>query len=235
MEALSVARAISAAVARNDLQVVRVLVSKCDTQDIARNLGKEVIHMAILAESSPVVRLLLDRGADPNTQDRGTGLTALSLASGLALDSIARLLLKHNADLELRDDGQDGFTPLSWAAKKGNETTARLLLEKGAQVDARDHHGLTPLLIVAKHGHGAVVKALLDYGASAREADEEGLTALHYAAMGGFRSTARVLLDHTDVEPWLADKSGKTPVDLARSQGYKPLIELLEAQIKGRG
>jgi uncharacterized protein len=75
------------------------------------------LQHAILQRQPAAVRLLLDRGADPN---RGAGpgsLTPLLLAAGDTDPAILKLLLAHGADPAIEDD--NGATPLSRAVSAG--------------------------------------------------------------------------------------------------------------------
>ena len=75
------------------------------------------LQHAILARQAGAVRLLLDRGADPN---RGTGPKALApllLAAGDTDPTFVNLLLAHGADPTV--EGENGVTPLSRAVSAG--------------------------------------------------------------------------------------------------------------------
>src|SRR5262249_4694322 len=74
------------------------------------------LQHAILARQSGSVRLLLDRGADPNR----TGPNApapLLLAAGDTDPTFVNLLLAHGADPAI--EGENGITPLSHAVAAG--------------------------------------------------------------------------------------------------------------------
>ena len=75
------------------------------------------LQHAILQRQPAVVRLLLDRGADPN---RGTGpgsVTPLLLAAGDTDPASLNLLLAHGADPAV--EGENGVTPLARAVSAG--------------------------------------------------------------------------------------------------------------------
>ena len=83
----------------------------------------------------PMVRLLLERGADPNQSTYfGSPLSHACWNDGF---EAARLLIDRGANVNARDAVAD-FTPLHWAA--GNETLrphlVKLLLGSGADPNA---------------------------------------------------------------------------------------------------
>jgi serine/threonine-protein phosphatase 6 regulatory ankyrin repeat subunit A len=79
-----------------------------------------------------LVRLLLEKGADPESKD-ASGQTPLRWAVEKGHVAVARLLVEKGADPESKD--VSGQTPLRRAAEKGHVAVARLLVEKGARHD----------------------------------------------------------------------------------------------------
>ena len=75
------------------------------------------LQHAILARQSGAVRLLLDRGADPNRVAAPKAPTPLLLAAGDTDPTFVNLLLAHGADPAI--EGESGVTPLSRAVSAG--------------------------------------------------------------------------------------------------------------------
>jgi ankyrin repeat protein len=75
------------------------------------------LQHAILQRQPAAVRLLLDRGADPNLGAASKSLAPLFLASGDTDPAILKLLLAHGADPTVEDE--NGATPLSHAVSAG--------------------------------------------------------------------------------------------------------------------
>jgi hypothetical protein len=109
-----------------------------------------------------VVRLLLDKGANPESMGNH-GQTPLAWAATNGHEAVVRLLLERGADPESKDN--DGQTPLALAAANGHEAVVSLLLERGADSEATDNHDQTPLALAATNGQEAVVRLLLERGA----------------------------------------------------------------------
>ena len=120
----------------------------------------------------PMVRLLLEHGADPNQSTYfGSPLSHACWNDGF---EAAELLIDRGANVNARD-AVAGFTPLHWAA--GNETLrphlVKLLLGSGADPNAAGGESVgalglvpqTPRLIAEKRGRTAIVDALVAAGA----------------------------------------------------------------------
>ncbi len=93
---------------------------------------------------APCVRLLLERGADPNAIDR-RGQTALlwGLRPGYVTTmAIMRMLVRKGANVNLADP-KTGETPLMAAAALGNREVVDYLLRQGAERCVRDDRGWT--------------------------------------------------------------------------------------------
>jgi len=138
------------------------------------------------------IRLLLARGADPNTRMHSStetrtvfthqwlyenGATPFLRAAQSGDLTLMKLLLEHGADANISTD--DGVTPLMVASGIGwvegvtyewspEQTlqTVQLLLELGADVNARDTaEGRTALMGAAHKGRTDVIKVLVEHGA----------------------------------------------------------------------
>ena len=57
--------------------------------------------------------------------------------------------------------------------------------------------------------------------------DGDGLTALHHAVLNRYAHVVRVLLARDGIDPDIKDKSGKTPLQVARELGFDDLVGLL--------
>jgi uncharacterized protein len=87
--------------------VARLLAAGADVARAATNeMRVQPLHAAVAARNVDAVRLLLDRGADPNARQQ-VGYTPLMGAAGSGRDDLVDLLLHHGADpTAVADDGK---------------------------------------------------------------------------------------------------------------------------------
>jgi ankyrin repeat protein len=90
------------------------------------------LHLAILRDEQPMVKLLLAHKDAVNVKD-WTGKTPLHLAVTAGDKEAVELLLRHKADVSIRDGR--GRSPLTVAIESGQKDIADLLRRKVAEVD----------------------------------------------------------------------------------------------------
>lgn len=143
----------------------------------------------VTADPLPLIRKLLDAGADPNALVNNTPrarmregsprivfATALMRAAFAADLELVNLLLAHGADPNVIS--RDGETMVSAAAGlafihgyhrgKSNEErlqVVKLFVERGADVNRPDDYGITPLMAAANGGDPKLIQYLIDVGA----------------------------------------------------------------------
>ncbi len=106
--------------ARDDSEVAAQKIRRCELKgffeqpDAAVRNGHEV-----------VVRLLLEKGVDPDAQDTFYGRTPFWWAAQSGLESVVRLLLEKGVDPDSKF--HDGRTPLSLAVENEHEAVVKLL------------------------------------------------------------------------------------------------------------
>ena len=120
------------------------------------------LRNAAINGSGPMVRLLLEAGADANATLPG-GETVLMTAARTGRVDAIDALLEHGASVNARE-GARGQTALMWAAAAGQVGVVRLLIEAGADVRAADDEGVSAVDLARTNGHSEVAAALIAAG-----------------------------------------------------------------------
>lgn len=120
--------------------------------------GYTPLHAAAERGHEMVMYVLLDHGADVNSQD-DEGAAPLHYASGAGYEQLCDILLRHGADANMQE--KKGYTALHYAAAAGKERVASVLLYHGAKINVKQEKGWTPLVIAQSSGHDAVADVLL--------------------------------------------------------------------------
>ncbi len=186
------------AASEDDLnEVLRLLADGADARVRDGATGSTALDEAVERGNLPMVRALLDAGADARARSK-VGLTALMRLYSAGSPEIVRALVERGADANARDD--DGDTPLGHAARHENPAVLLALVEAGAQLDAANDDGQTALMIAAEAGSLENVRALIGAGADVFCKDEDEKTALAYALENDHEAVAELLRARGAVE-----------------------------------
>lgn len=164
----------------------------------ASNLGDLVRNGDVAAVTSA-----LDKGADINEID---GVTALYIACEAGNVELAKLLIKHGADVNLPVSWQR--TPLYAANKAGYADIVKLLLDNGANPN-QVAKAQTPLHVAAEKGCLQCVIHLVDAGAEVNALTSNGNPPIHLAKLSGHEDVVAYLRSHGAVRPGLAPISAR--------------------------
>lgn len=150
------------------------------------------------ADKFPLVKYLLENGADPNANLRGGIQSALEVAASSSGLDIINALIKSGATVK-------GRSALWVAAREGREDILHALLDAGAEVNAAPDNE--------------------DVYDNMRQMDDWG-TALH-AAAGSGRSNIVSLLLERGAPKHVRNAKGLVPEQVAGSRGHLECAELL--------
>ncbi|QHE84134.1 ankyrin repeat domain-containing protein [Hydrogenophaga sp. BPS33] len=169
-------------------------------------------------------------GAAVNATD-ARGRTPLHVATFARQRDALRALVKAGADIDrLENDRYDAVTIASVA---DDEDTLRLLLQLGASAkQTTSRYDGTALIAAAHLGHDGVVRQLIAAGAPLDHVNNLHWTATIESIVlgdGGARhqATLKALID-AKANLQLADRSGQTPLALAKARGYVAMVAMLE-------
>jgi len=136
-----------------------------------------LIEAAKKGDRKKVIKLLnklksVEKTADLNYGDKKLGNTALHWAAACNHPEIVDLLLKMEADINVRNANKQ--TPLILACKEENMIVIQYLLGLHANVDIADQKGRTALHYAAWTGNSRVVKMLIRAGPRVIQRDRDG-------------------------------------------------------------
>ncbi len=165
-----------------------------------------------------------------NARD-SNGRTPLHVASFARKPDAVRALARAGADLNLLDS--DRYDCVTIASVADDEETLRVLLSLGAsakQITSR--YDGTALIAAAHLGHDGVVRQLIAAGAPLDHVNNLHWTALIESIVlgdGGRRhqETLRAFIA-SGASLKLTDRQGNTPLQLAKSHGYREMAQMLE-------
>ena len=197
------------------------------TSEIAQYKG---LHAAAQKGDVPQIEKLAASKAALNARD-GNGRTPLHVATFARQRNAIRALVKAGADINLLDnDRYDGITIASVA---DDEETLRVLLALGANAKLiTSRYDGTALIAAAHLGHDGVVKQLIAAGAPLDHVNNLHWTALIETIVlgnGGARhqECLRALLA-AGASHQLTDRQGNTPLQLAKTRGFREMVQMLE-------
>ncbi|XP_070174105.1 transient receptor potential cation channel subfamily A member 1-like [Littorina saxatilis] len=235
---------------------VRLLITtgRADV-NVTRKLGLvSPIILACALGYLPIVKLLLEGGADPNQNIRGKE-RPIHHAAREGYSEIIDYLLEKGA--RKNESDESGDTALLHAARHGHARCVQLLLAKGAKHTVKNHMGedlmslavdsdnnlilkivlqfvkshgevrgsRSPLLLAAASGQTDKIASLLTMGLDPAATDDEGNTMIHHAAIENQHQVITKFHDKVKVD--LQNSQGNTALHEACARGHAENISAL--------
>lgn len=219
--------ALIAASANGECEIATLLLDHGADINFCGNKGATALSVAIRAKRDNVVKLLLDRGADPSCTHapslniRGTMLGVAASANDIAS---MQLLLRAGADID--QCGKETPPALCFAALHKAKEAMQWLLDNKASVDTASGDGVTALMVASSNGHVDVVELLLQHRASPARSSMNGWNALHFAVANG-RDECVTLLLRNGASAHEKTTAGEFPLHLAAMNGHEKTLALL--------
>jgi len=215
VDGANIARFAEAAKSGDLAQVRSLLAARPELvgMDRAESDEHRALHYAVLRRDEPMVKLLMEAGADARKGiwPHRDATSALTLACDREYSEIVAVI-EEEERLRREEMSCPNATvspvqeQIGAAISQGDRATAMHLLEADLSlIQACDRDGATPLHIAAQEMDAEVVTWLLKRRASVRKQDVRGFTALDRAALSAdprsdhaqrFPAVARLLLEH---------------------------------------
>ncbi|CAM9148183.1 unnamed protein product, partial [Sphacelaria rigidula] len=174
--------------------------------------------------SARLIRMLLERGADPAAVDND-GFNALHASAIRGDRELAVLLLDGGADVQTVEH-VSGTSPLHVAAQRGHGEVVDVLVRAGSSVNQRAVNGETPLYMAASRGEARAVAVLL--GAKADPLLScAGYTPLEIAVKLEFPDVVHEILHQAGIGACGGDSKGQSALVCAAQQKDLHILRLL--------
>ncbi len=168
-----------------------------------KSSGFSPLHLAVMANQSNMVALLLAKGADVNARDR-YNMTPLHKAVAFNRLEFAGMLMDKGADPLAfgRKYGLIRVAPIHLAAEAGFTEMVRLFLDRGVDLNLRTQgtNQVTCLHMAAAKGQPEVVELLLKAGADVNARDSNGATPLYWARIAEQTEICEMLKIYDGIE-----------------------------------
>jgi uncharacterized protein len=216
-----------------DIAGMAALYAAVDMSSLGEVYGRPARKVHDKLTALDVIRLLLEHGAQANTQLKSPALQR-----------------NHTPGEPLLGEGT---TPLMRAGRNGDFAAMRILLDHGADAKLVQKNHTTLLMLASGVGRGlgvfakdvgteadllAAATLAVDNGVDVNASNDAGLTALHFASQAGLDSIVRLLASRGATLD-AKDKQGRTPVDVAlgvggrgRAGGPPPVYEKTAALLR---
>lgn len=240
------------AVLNRDPIAVEALIKKgVDLNEVDDKYRRTPLMLACEYPSEPLVKLLVQSGADVNFKS-GSGETAIFYLLTKAISNLGRGMSQYNKDIPIMFKvliangvnlnaaiDTEGNTALNLLCQAGyladlNAQLAELLIDAGADVNKPNQSGLTPIMAFSQRGNEMkynIAELLLDNYADITYTDQFGNTALIYAAGNPDHMSAKRMLalmldkDRSTLEK--VNNAGKTALDTAIENNNEAAVKQL--------
>lgn len=182
-----------------------------------------VLHTACLKDDLATVKMLVENGAEVDAID-GKGRTPLFNACAVGNVDIVEYLFENGASITYREPVK-GTYPIHEACYWDNTDVVKYLLGVGINKNLKDFAGQTPFKYAVKGENLDIIKMIVGSGA---ETDNKGLDG--QSIFHGIEDVEIVkYLVSLGLDPWMKNKYGLTPFDIAMNAGNDEVAEYLKS------
>ena len=172
------------------------------------------------------VKLLLEKGADPNAPvDMFTPLMAACSCSSVRIENSDIVELLVNKGSVINDSDRYHMTSLMYAAREGKLKIVQFLVKHNLQMNAQDDIGFSALTWAASRGHMKICKVLVDAGANPDLQTTDGSTPAEIAEIHSQTLTSNFLSNCTS-------DNDTTTMQLEHHVNFESLLKVTDDDLK---
>lgn len=216
-----------AAVKDGDIQRVREALSQGASIDCRDFRGHSILEVAEHSQQNPLVRQLVQAGANPNQIVGKQGNSLLMQSIMRHNPGFAHALMECNADIHAKNLA--GENALMVAVRTGDVYFANDLMRAGARINEQSRSGDTALHIAARTGNAEMVSMLLKHKPDMQLKNNRHYSALQEAIAHGHADACSLLLDRMIIDSDNVDGQISPARKTAEHHRQPKLLELLMA------
>ena len=219
-------------IADGDDRLLEMLLEPMSITVETNNHGSEEVLFAIENRRPECLKILLQKGANPNANDGKHFAVHKAASSGN--EELVETLCQHGANLDARDI--NGQTAVHYAVYYQNLPILLDLIYYNANLDIADNNGQTAVHYAVFFGNMRFLRTLVMAKASVDICDQTGRSPLFVAIWKGHLDIIKLLLiNHATIDnvaaainlPPLSTEEVVTPVMYAAAIGLHEVLELL--------
>jgi ankyrin repeat protein len=176
------------------------------------------------SETTEIVKLLLEAGANPNAMDKD-GKLVLRAAFTRGDENIVSELIRAGASVNRTDSSVNSL--IVNAAFCGNPKIIQLMLDAGADVNGPGKDGTTALLVSTYKNYPEISSLLIQKGANVNARLDVGTPLLFAAAEGDIEIVKLLVEKGADVNA--KDDKNNSPLSIAEERKYQQVVDFLKA------
>ena len=188
------------------IQTVQAIIDKGAAVNAVNSRGQTPLWFACSDGLEHVIRILLDRGANPNIPVKYSDSSLHAAIYGhCSAETIQKII---DYDAHINAVNKDEATPLLLARSRAHKETVRILLKAKADPNIAYADGDASLhAAVTAYCSEQTIQEIIDHGANVNAANQRGRTALLLACFYRQTELVKVLLE-AGADPSLADEEG---------------------------
>lgn len=190
--------------------------------------SRSTLHLASADGNVPLVKAILDAGADIDIREHG-GMTALHVAALHGRLEVAQMLIQRGANLGAASTST--AMPIHLAAMSGHLSLVQAFLDHGFDVSSIETEpyadlGWTLAHLAADDSSVELLRLAIKYGANISSRSTGGPAPIHVATCRGHFETVLMLLEK-GVDVNIPTRAGWTPLHMAAKRGHISITRML--------